>query len=101
MRRTPQSYENGELVIVFDCADLTRSARFWADALGYIAKPATSTIYRSLIPRNGQGIEVLPQRTSDDKPQKNRLHLDLRTADLTRRSGGSSASAPPCSPITK
>jgi hypothetical protein len=25
----PQPYTNGELVIVIDCADLDRSARFW------------------------------------------------------------------------
>ena len=82
MRRMPQSYRNGELVIVIDCSDLARSARFWADVLGYVANPATSTTYRSLIPGNGQGIEVLLQRTPDDKRQKNRLHLDLRTANL-------------------
>ncbi len=79
-----QSYRSGELVIVIDCADLARSARFWADVLGYIAGPATSATYRSLIPADGQGIEVLLQRTGDDKHQKNRLHLDLRTADLDR-----------------
>ena len=38
----PQSYPNGELVIVIDCADLDRSARFWAAVLGYEAGPATS-----------------------------------------------------------
>ena len=38
----PQSYPNGELVIVIDCADLDRSARFWAAVLGYKAGPATS-----------------------------------------------------------
>jgi predicted enzyme related to lactoylglutathione lyase len=87
MRRMPQSYRNGELVIVIDCSDLARSARFWADVLGYVAGPATSAPYRSLTPGNGHGIEVLLQRTGDDKHQKNRLHLDLRTADLDREVG--------------
>ena len=32
----PQPYPNGELVIVIDCGDLDRSARFWAAALGSI-----------------------------------------------------------------
>ena len=87
MRRMPQSYQNGELVIVIDCSDLARSARFWAGVLGYVADPAASARYRSLIPGNGQGIELLLQCTRDDKHQKNRLHLDLRTADLDREVG--------------
>ena len=82
MRRMPQSYRDGELVIVIDCSDLARSARFWADVLGYVPGPAGSPTYLSLIPADGQGIEVLLQRTGDDKRQKNRLHLDLRTASL-------------------
>ena len=82
MRRMPQSYRNGELVFVIDCSDLARSARFWAGVLGYVPGPADSPTYLSLIPADGQGIEVLLQRTGDDKRQKNRLHLDLRTASL-------------------
>jgi predicted enzyme related to lactoylglutathione lyase len=82
MRRVPQFYRNGELVIVIDCADLGRSARFWADVLGYTAGPAVSGPVRSLVPYGGQGIEVLLQRVGDGKLGKNRLHLDLRTVDL-------------------
>jgi len=55
---------------------------------GYVAGPGTSARYRSLIPANGQGIEVLVQRrTGDGKYQKNRLHLDLPTAGLDREVG--------------
>jgi predicted enzyme related to lactoylglutathione lyase len=81
-RRVPQSYRNGELVIVVDCADLDRSARFWCAVLGYTAGAAVGGPYRSLVPDNGQGIEVLLQRVGDTKLGKNRLHLDLRTADF-------------------
>ena len=42
MRRIPQPYRNGELVIVIDCSDLDRSARFWAGALGYAAGAAAA-----------------------------------------------------------
>jgi len=77
----PQSYPNGELVIVVDCSDLERSARFWCGVLGYTASP-TSGLYRTLTPESGVGIEVLLQRVPDVKGQKNRLHLDLRTPDL-------------------
>jgi predicted enzyme related to lactoylglutathione lyase len=78
----PQPYRNGELVIVIDCSDLERSARFWASVLGFTASRATTGPYRSLIPAGGQGIEVLLQLVPEDKRQKNRLHLDLRTADM-------------------
>ncbi len=82
MSRTPQPYRNGELVIVIDCSDLESSARFWAAVLGFTAdRPATGR-YRALRPADGAGIEVLLQETADEKKQKNRLHLDLRTADL-------------------
>jgi len=78
----PQPYPNGELVIVIDCSDLDRSARFWAAVLGYDAGQATSSPYRSLTPVSGVGIDVLLPQVPDVKRQKNRLHLDLRTPDL-------------------
>jgi predicted enzyme related to lactoylglutathione lyase len=87
MPRTPQTYRNGELVVVIDCSDLERSARFWSQTLGFTAGPASGGPYRTLVPEDGQGIEVLLQRTGDDKRQKNRVHLDLRTADLAAEVG--------------
>ena len=77
----PQPYPNGELVIVVDCSDLERSARFWCGVLGYTDSPP-SGLYRALAPESGVGIDVLLQRVPDVKGQKNRLHLDLRTPDL-------------------
>ena len=82
MRRMPQLYRNGELVVVIDCSDLARSARFWSAVLGFTAGPVTSGPYQSLAPQSGEGIEVLLQQVSEDKHHKNRLHLDLRTADM-------------------
>ena len=82
MRRIPHPYRNGELVIVIDCSDLDRSARFWAGVLGCAAGAAAGGQYRSLMPDSGEGIEVLLQQVDDEKHGKNRLHLDLRTADL-------------------
>jgi predicted enzyme related to lactoylglutathione lyase len=82
----PQPYPHGEVIIVIDCADLDRSARFWAGVLGYAPgyapSPAGAGPYRSLQPESGAGIDVLLQRVPDVKRQKNRLHLDLRTPDL-------------------
>ncbi len=78
----PQPYPNGELVIVIDCSDLDRSARFWSAVLGYTASQAATGPYRSLEPESGAGIGMLLQRVPDVKHEKNRLHLDLRTPDL-------------------
>ena len=90
----PQPYPHGELVIVIDCSDLDRSARFWSGVLGYAPGPpaagtteAGSDRYRGLQPESGAGIDVLLQRVPDVKRQKNRLHLDLRTPDLEAEVG--------------
>jgi predicted enzyme related to lactoylglutathione lyase len=78
----PNPYARGELVVVVDCADLERAARFWTWALGYVIEGPASGRYQSLLPASGSGIEVLLQRTGDAKNGKNRVHLDLRTRDL-------------------
>jgi predicted enzyme related to lactoylglutathione lyase len=82
MRRKPQPYRRGELVIVIDCSDLGRSADFWSGVLGYALEGAAVGTYQGLIPADGEGVEVLLQRVPDRKRDKNRLHLDLRTPDL-------------------
>ncbi|TCC16176.1 VOC family protein [Kribbella speibonae] len=79
--RTPQQYLRGELVVVVDVAELERAAVFWGEALGYVREGQSET-YLSLVPADGAGVEVLLQRVTDRKLGKNRLHLDLRTADL-------------------
>jgi predicted enzyme related to lactoylglutathione lyase len=78
----PNAYARGELVVVVDCADLERAARFWAGALGYVTEGSAGGLYQSLLPADGPGVEVLLQRTDDAKHGKNRVHLDLRTRDL-------------------
>ena len=78
----PNPYARGELVVVIDCADLDRAATFWSAVLGYADTGGESITYRSLVPADGFGVEILLQRTQDEKLGKNRLHLDLRTRDL-------------------
>ena len=78
----PNPYVHGHLVVVVDCADLERAATFWAAALGYADQGEAGAKYRSVLPPDGPGAEILLQRTTDAKPGKNRVHLDLRTADL-------------------
>ena len=81
--REVQRYSHGELVIVVDVSDLERSAEFWSQVLGYRRAVRASATYLSLTPGDGRGCEVLLQRTDDRKVGKNRLHLDLRTPDLS------------------
>jgi len=83
----PNSYARGHLVVVVDCADLERALRFWSAALGYIDAGGDGATYRSVLPAEGPGVEVLLQRTSDEKHGKNRVHLDLRTRDLDAEVG--------------
>jgi len=83
----PNPYARGELVVVVDCADLARAARFWSAALGYTDEGGDSARYRSVVPADGAGVEILLQRTGDEKHGKNRVHLDLRTRDLDAEVG--------------
>ncbi|WP_328293808.1 VOC family protein [Kineococcus sp. NBC_00420] len=77
-----QRYPQGELVIVLDTSDLDRSADFWTTVLGYRRDSYGGGPYLSLSPSGGEGVELLLQRTTDRKTEKNRVHLDLRTEDL-------------------
>jgi predicted enzyme related to lactoylglutathione lyase len=71
-----------ELVVVLDCADLDRSARFWCGVLGYVAEPSSPGRYQQLLPADGNGVELLLQHVPETKTTKNRMHLDLRVSDL-------------------
>ena len=67
---------------MLDCGDLDRAAEFWTGALGYVRVGEAGGPYRSLVPADGSGIELLLQRVPEPKTTKSRLHLDLRTTDL-------------------
>jgi predicted enzyme related to lactoylglutathione lyase len=82
MGHDSQPYLRGHLVVVIDCSDLFRSARFWSGVLGYVSEPAPGGRYQTLVPASGRGLEILLQRVPEAKSGKSRLHLDLRTADL-------------------
>jgi predicted enzyme related to lactoylglutathione lyase len=82
-----QPYLRGHLVVVIDCGSLDRSARFWTSVLGYVRDGPPGERYQSLIPADGQGVEILLQRVPEAKTGKNRLHLDLRTASLDAEVG--------------
>ncbi len=86
--------------IVFDCADPSRMAHFWADALGYqiAPPPAGFATWRSFwlskgVPEkgagdgddritdpSGTGPAIWFQQVSEGKAVKNRVHLDLNAS---------------------
>ncbi|MEO3779550.1 VOC family protein [Micromonospora sp. B11E3] len=67
--------------LTVDAGDPARLARWWAEALGYqvvTERPDEVEIRQS--PDRLPGIVFVP--VPDDKQVKNRLHIDLRPADL-------------------
>jgi predicted enzyme related to lactoylglutathione lyase len=82
MTYKPGRYLRGELVVVIDCRDLDRAASFWAAVLGYAPPGAATGRYLSVVPADGEGVEILLQRVPDEKKAKTPVHLDLRTRDL-------------------
>jgi predicted enzyme related to lactoylglutathione lyase len=69
------------LVCVLDCRDPARLAQFWAEAIGYTLSSSGGP-YVVLIPRDGDGPELVLQRVAEPKATKNRMHLDIRTGQL-------------------
>ena len=70
------------VVTVLDCHDLAATAAFWTAALGYRVEGEPVGNYLSLVPHTGDGQDLLLQRVPEPKAGKNRMHLDLRVADL-------------------
>lgn len=81
--------------VTFDCAAPERVARFWCEALGYVAPPPPegfadwNDFNRSLpaetqdaafacIDPTGAGPRLFFQRVPERKAVKNRVHLDIR-----------------------
>jgi predicted enzyme related to lactoylglutathione lyase len=67
-------------MVVFDCAEPLRLAEFWAAATGY-AMQESDERWAWLLSPGGSGIEIGFQRVPEPKTVKNRVHLDLHTAD--------------------
>ncbi|MEV5826457.1 VOC family protein [Spirillospora sp. NPDC052242] len=70
-----------ELVIVMDCADPDSLADFWAAALGYERRPLNEP-YVTLTDPRSRNPTMLLQRVPEPKSGKNRVHPDLRVADM-------------------
>jgi predicted enzyme related to lactoylglutathione lyase len=70
-----------ELVFVLDCRDPDALADFWAAALGY-ERGGFDPPYVALTDPSGYGPRLLLQRVPEPKTAKNRMHPDLRVADM-------------------
>ena len=75
--------DNADPVIglVLDCADPERLAAFWAPALGYASVGAAGA-YVVLVPQQAAAPKLLLQHVPEPKTVKNRMHLDIETADV-------------------
>jgi len=96
--------------VVFDCAEPTKLAEFWASALGYQAEPPPPGFetwedwasqagvprekwdaYAAVVDPDGAGPRLFFQRVPEPKAVKNRVHLDVNaggprgTPDAERR----------------
>lgn len=69
------------LGLVLDCADPDELARFWSAAVGYTTLGGAGN-YVMLVDTTGTLPKLLLQRVSEPKSGKNRMHLDIETADV-------------------
>lgn len=67
--------------LVLDCADPEALAAFWAAALGYVTLGSAGN-YVLLVAADGSQPKLLLQRVPEPKTVKNRMHLDIETADI-------------------
>ncbi len=69
------------LGLVLDCQDPVTLAPFWAQALGYVNVGAVGN-YTLLMPDGRPGPKLLLQCVPEERAGKNRMHLDIETADI-------------------
>jgi hypothetical protein len=77
--------------LVLDCQDPAALAAFWGPAHGYVSVGAAGS-YTLLLPDGRPGPKLLLQRVPEEKGGKNRMDLDIETADIEGAQPGSSAS---------
>ena len=68
-----------KLSLVIDCAEPQKLAEFWGPALGY----ANFGTFGSYVALGAEGAPLLLlQQVSEPKQAKNRMHLDIKVADV-------------------
>jgi len=79
--------------LVLDCHDPEVLADFWTAALGYVRLGAAGN-YVLLVDPDRTGPKLLLQRVPEAKSAKNRMHIDIVTADITAKQPASPPPAP-------
>ncbi len=59
----------------------------------YLREGPTLGRYLGLLPADGEGAEILLQQVPEKKRDKNRVHLELRTSDLSPTATSSASSS--------
>ena len=67
--------------LVLDCTNPQSLAAFWAPALDYVNLGDVGA-YAVLVPNGRPGPKLLLQQVPETKTIKNRMHLDIETADI-------------------
>ena len=67
--------------LVLDCAEPTKLAKFWREALGY-RDYYTDPNLAVLVPKDGIASPLLLQGVPEPKAGKNRMHLDIVVDDI-------------------
>ena len=67
--------------LVLDCAQPQKLAAFWCAALGYREHYADAQL-AVLVPSEGVASPLLLQRVPEPRTVKNRMHLDIVTAEI-------------------
>ena len=70
------------LTFVLDCCDAERLSVFWSEALGYRCHGTFGQCWPLLPDASGNEPWLVLQQVSEPKSGKNRMHLDIRVADL-------------------
>lgn len=66
--------------IVFDCANAAKLADFWAGVLR-LEVDAEANEYFATVNKSGEGVALMFIQVPEPRTGKNRLHVDLATAD--------------------
>jgi hypothetical protein len=67
--------------VVIDCNDFPTMFAFWQEALGYVPREPAEDDWVVLHDPHGGNVNVSLQVVPEERSGKNRLHLDLYTAD--------------------
>jgi predicted enzyme related to lactoylglutathione lyase len=68
-------------MVTIDCADPKELAQFWTEALGMTITLDIEGEYLVLTPATEGGVALGLQKVPEPKAGKNRVHVDLGTAD--------------------